>query len=505
MIDGLRCKNYGAAAVDRLRGLGILKLRSIDKAKYKGLTFEIEQDKYEMFGSIHKYFNDGLHNANDFTIDEYREALIRLSHEFGINPQIIPFTSTEFGVNIVLPCDAKKFLKSLVMYRDSKTKPITTDKYGGLEVRFDEYKIKIYIKSSQYPKYTQPNTLRFEVVVNKTRRLENQIIDDPALRLETKGTSVVRMLSDNADKKVWRCYGRELLRCLDRLVINDVDAETLLNERKITKIDAKLLTDGKDYEYWDKMPKEQRKREFDRFNDLLIEHSTIKNIVRQLLSEKIELVTKSQYETFEDYAKNNVTKSQVYVTKSQVYESAEIDGNTKNNVTKSHVVKGGFGDTPKQENNIEKVTQKKERATTKKSEEKKSCRLVSDLLKEVREYTEQQERESKNKVRCERLEKYLIEYLRGIEYVESRYYDAAIDYMKSDIVVSRLYENCLIKNIAERELAQKIGCAYEVLRRVSGMGHTGNNKLSFDLLQRCADGLGVPVWELFHASKRNAA
>jgi len=185
MIDGLRFSNCGETAVNRLRKSGVLKLRTKEVTNHKGLTVVIEQERYNVSGSIHKYFNDGLHNADDFTIDNYREAIIRLSQEFQINPETIPFTSMEFGINIVLPCDVKKFLQSIVIYRDCSTtkyrgdstkKGIIINKYGGLEVGLSDYTIKIYDKSGQYPKYTLPNTLRFEIAIKRKRRIRKRII-----------------------------------------------------------------------------------------------------------------------------------------------------------------------------------------------------------------------------------------------------------------------------------------------------------------------------------------
>jgi len=86
----------GTDAVNMLRNSG-MKIRKTETAERFGLIIEIYHDKYKVRGSIHKYFNDGLHNADDFTLENCQEALDIFWAEFGKNPEIIPFSGLEFG------------------------------------------------------------------------------------------------------------------------------------------------------------------------------------------------------------------------------------------------------------------------------------------------------------------------------------------------------------------------------------------------------------------------
>ena len=408
MIDGIRFSVSGEAAVIRLLDSGLLKLRVIEKGEYDGLNFYIEQYKYSVCGSMHKYFRRGLHNADDFTLDDFREAILRFSYDFQVNPRVIPFTRTEFGINVVLPFDVETFLQSIVMYRGKTTKSITSDKYGGIYVNYAEYTIKIYNKSRQYPEFTLPNTVRFEVAVKKNRHINKKITGD------------VTKLSDNANQKVWQGFGREVLRCFDGSVINDVDVKKLKKEGNISEENADLLSDGKSYGFWKKMPPKARKKEFDKYNELLAEHSSTKKVVRQLLVDKIEFVTKSPFETFDDYVKYHQknwmippiegmnspiggTNSPVIGSNLSNLESIEIEACTKTNGMDSHAGKVGTYTKSHPQNKSDELTEKKGMNTSsienenicllayvemvvEKKKDKKHCSNIRALLNNLRLY-----------------------------------------------------------------------------------------------------------------------
>lgn len=76
-------------------------------AKHKGLKFFIiKSKKYkgkyycEVRGSLHKYFNNGKHNTNDFTIKDLKTVINDLHKKFNINPKTAILRNVEFGVNI---------------------------------------------------------------------------------------------------------------------------------------------------------------------------------------------------------------------------------------------------------------------------------------------------------------------------------------------------------------------------------------------------------------------
>ena len=65
----------------------------------------------------HYYFNDGVHNANDFTFQDFLIILHRLKNILGIDLVFLLVKGIEFGVNFLSPIDCK-FLIALLEYHD---------------------------------------------------------------------------------------------------------------------------------------------------------------------------------------------------------------------------------------------------------------------------------------------------------------------------------------------------------------------------------------------------
>jgi hypothetical protein len=151
-------------------------------AKYKGLKFFIIQSKkyenrvyYSVRGSLHKYFNNGNHNANDFNFNDLQKVLQELEQKFNINPKTSTLRNLEFGVNINTPIEAKEVLKNLVCFGKYT---FGTLKIAGLNVgkriQKQQSSLKIYNKGKQYQKAT--NLVRFEIAIHKMLYLKKYSI-----------------------------------------------------------------------------------------------------------------------------------------------------------------------------------------------------------------------------------------------------------------------------------------------------------------------------------------
>lgn len=142
-------------------------------AKYKGLKFFITQStKYEnrvyysVRGSLHKYFNNDKHNANDFSFYALKDVLKELEQKFSINPKTSTLRNLEFGININTPIDAKEVLKNLVCYGKYTFGTLKIEGVNvGKRVAKQQSSLKIYDKGKQYQKTT--NLVRFEIAVHK--------------------------------------------------------------------------------------------------------------------------------------------------------------------------------------------------------------------------------------------------------------------------------------------------------------------------------------------------
>ncbi len=132
------------------------------EAKYKGLTFTVFiEGKAFIQGSLHKYWNDGFHNHNQFTESKFQKMLERLCGELSIHPRNIRIQQLEFGLNIAPPADSNDILEGCIRH---KNKEFNVDRSASMfykQVEHDKYKLKIYNKAVQYD--LPDENLRIEV------------------------------------------------------------------------------------------------------------------------------------------------------------------------------------------------------------------------------------------------------------------------------------------------------------------------------------------------------
>lgn len=124
-------------------------------------------------GSLHKLYEDGLHNHSQFTFSKLNTTLKHYSDTFRIPLEEANLTQFEFGVNILMPYLPKMFLQKIVAYRHQLP---SIDRYKNKKylVHFEntEFEIKIYCKTSQYK--LDEYVLRFEVKSKAKRFVKYQ-------------------------------------------------------------------------------------------------------------------------------------------------------------------------------------------------------------------------------------------------------------------------------------------------------------------------------------------
>ena len=139
---------------------------------YKNLKITLhDSGRVEIAGSLHKYFNDGAHNWNDFTRVDLWDVIHDLCLWVKIAPSQAELKNVEFGVNVVVPFSAQAFLSDLITYKNTAFEKIPVRKGGAAyQVPVFDYYVKCYDKGSQYDR--GENLLRFEIKVRKMRYLK---------------------------------------------------------------------------------------------------------------------------------------------------------------------------------------------------------------------------------------------------------------------------------------------------------------------------------------------
>lgn len=128
-------------------------------------------------GSLHKLYNEGLHNYNQFNESALNRALELLNEVFGIKPKNIRILCLEYGVNITPPIQSNLIIDNLMQHKckDFEQK-ISNDKGKYSQCEHSDYIIKIYNKGKQYS--LDENLLRIEIKQTNwsTYRLKNRIV-----------------------------------------------------------------------------------------------------------------------------------------------------------------------------------------------------------------------------------------------------------------------------------------------------------------------------------------
>lgn len=154
-------------------------------AFYKGLEFRIYDTtmktsyrRITVEGSLHKFWNSGAHNFNDFGISQLNEVLKELKDDFNILPNNCAIRALEIGININPPYKTKSVLNQCLMHKTNRFKWIYTKDEGSyIQCSHQRHTIKIYDKRTHYQKrgYNIDNEiLRFEIKYTKMKYLNDK-------------------------------------------------------------------------------------------------------------------------------------------------------------------------------------------------------------------------------------------------------------------------------------------------------------------------------------------
>ncbi len=145
-----------------------------EEAEYRNLKIKLfSSGRIQVSGSLHKYWNDGRHNYNDFSLNHVAEVLTSLKQNFGLDPYSLRLENLEYGVNLSLSYDPNEFLDSLVAFKKKTFDNMKVVGPGrGKVVELWQYSLKIYNKSLQY--HLPYHVLRYERKVVKMEYISKE-------------------------------------------------------------------------------------------------------------------------------------------------------------------------------------------------------------------------------------------------------------------------------------------------------------------------------------------
>ena len=253
MIDGVKILDLAVSVDNLLENDQLLFPLEIEErtgvilnrprwATKKGLTFKLIPRlkvgiRCELSGSLHRYHNDGVHNANDFTVGSLLKTICNLVECYGIEPFKTSLNNVEFGVNVHLPFPVTDLLSRLICYRGV---PFTKDiANGGIyyQATLRQYAVKLYDKGRQYN--LAGNILRVEIKV-----LRMQYLKVKGIELNTVG--------DLLDTDTYSQLGKLLVDTFQRILFDD----PTISLDKLTTRKRECLLQGRNPRNWEPVSRE---------------------------------------------------------------------------------------------------------------------------------------------------------------------------------------------------------------------------------------------------------
>lgn len=214
--------------------------------EYANLRFVVKGSLIHLQGSLHKYANEGTHNANDFRADQVAATITDLWERFRISENSL-LNNVEFGVNVSTPFAPKKFLERLICHKGTPFVKINDDDINYYQCQHEHFILKIYDKGTQYR--LPFHLLRFEVKVLKMQFLA------------TKGVSL-KTLGDLTNTANYERLGIILRSYFDEILIDEpkITADTLNESQR------ELINTGRNPKTWIRPQREdfENKTSYDR-------------------------------------------------------------------------------------------------------------------------------------------------------------------------------------------------------------------------------------------------
>jgi hypothetical protein len=238
------------------------RVKALLVAEYKNLKFEVfKSGKIILSGSLHRYWNAGIHNYNNFNFVALQDVINDICRRFGIDPTRATIHHLEFGINLYyLPYPATQIVQNLMIHT-GRGIPIETFKYTDQKepsefksIKRDWYNLKAYDKGKQYQRPQE--IFRLECKAKKMGRLEKM------------GISTLADLTrpDTMDK-----LSGMLQFLWSGVLIND----WTIRENELTQDLKNKLKDWRNPTYWTNLRESTKRVNRNKFNNELSDYLKI--------------------------------------------------------------------------------------------------------------------------------------------------------------------------------------------------------------------------------------
>ncbi|WP_243473061.1 hypothetical protein [Winogradskyella sp. MH6] len=221
---------------------------------YKCLSFHhfSEHDKLYLYGSFHKFHNNGQHNYNQFSINNFISSVSIFLDIFSIEAKNCIIKNIEYGVNIETKHNINILLNNLLLHKNqAPLKP----RFSDFRFEHQRYHLKVYNKSEQYLNLVNnKNILRFEM------RFERMI------KLNQKG---INTLADLLSNEHLTFFNNELVEMWNNILMFDYTIKV----DSLNTIQRNKLKDFCNPSYWQNLKPNRRDRQKKYLKNIILKYS----------------------------------------------------------------------------------------------------------------------------------------------------------------------------------------------------------------------------------------
>lgn len=245
-------------------------------AYFRGLEFKIYEpttanpgQRITVEGSLHKYWNKGAHNFNDFGIVEVKEVLADLHKKFSIRPENCILRQLEIGVNIKPPVKSKTILKHCLLFKTDRLKWVFTKDEGNyIQAQHQRQIYKFYDKKTHYKK-------RGFTIEDEVLRIEIKY-----LKMHDLNAKGIRTLADLL-KHGLSNFTPVLLKQWQNVIFYD------FNVLQSTKYEEQYSNPN----YWENLPYERLKYHRKNLKEITAKHpGSLKEAIAELIKGKADFL-----------------------------------------------------------------------------------------------------------------------------------------------------------------------------------------------------------------------
>jgi hypothetical protein len=290
-----------------------------DKYQYKGIIFCFYPNELKVSFFPHYYFNDNLHNANDFKVIDCINVILEFKNTFKIDWEKLKVINIEFGINVLSPIDIKDLIMFLAYHNQNEFR--TDIQYSFSKKSYlvnkrsqrpNDYKtIKAYAKGIQFPDFCDINTFRFEIKSDQSKYIS---------------TLGIFTLNDLLKVYVYEQFSDKLIKEFkDVLLLNDDNDDSNLTVKEQLKFRKYLHP-----YFWYRIKQDNKRNTFNKektkyYKLLKKTGNHLKKQLQKIIFDKLEYLKRGAYSTPHQNIISGADSSIIYSGKGTRYKNSTYE------------------------------------------------------------------------------------------------------------------------------------------------------------------------------------